>query len=215
MQPQHAEAGDDAPADDDARLAAELGDTTSALTDALLQGGHVPAELNTVRLAARMRAVADAALQQCVERARTAGHTWQEIGDALGTSRQAAFQRFGKSVNPRTGADTAADLLPDAERRTLEVFEAWRAGRDDELIAQFDDTMRAQLPQDRLAQTWPQLTGLVGAYESCGDPVVRPFGEYTVVSVPLEFEGGPMTGRVSFDRAGRISGLFVLRPESG
>ena len=55
------------------------------------------AELNTVRIAARMRAVADYALQQCVDRARSAGHTWPEIGDALGTSRQAAFRRFGKS----------------------------------------------------------------------------------------------------------------------
>jgi Protein of unknown function (DUF3887) len=76
----------------------------------------------------------------------------------------------------------------------------------------FDDTMRAQLPPDKLAQTWPQLTGLVGAYESCGDPIVRPFGEHTIVNVPMEFEGGPMTGRIVFDTDGRIAGLFVLRP---
>lgn len=200
---------------DDARLSGELADTAAALTDALRLGGHVPAELNTVRLAARMRAVADTALQQCVDRARAAGHTWQEIGDALGTSRQAAFQRFGKAVNPRTGQDMTANLLPDAERRALEVLDAWRAGRDDELLERFDDTMRAQLPPERLAQTWPQLTGLVGAYESCGDPVPRPFGEHTVVDIPLEFEGGPMRGRVVFDREGRIAGLFVLTPTGG
>ena len=198
----------------DAELATGLSETAAALVDALrhADAGHVPAELNTVRLAARMRAVADDALQQCVDRARSAGHTWQEIGDALGTSRQAAFQRFGKPVNPRTGVPMTENLLPDADRRALEVLEAWQAGRDEELIAQFDDTMRAQLPPERLAQTWPQLTGLVGAYESCGDPVVRPFGEYTVVNVPMEFEGGPMNGRVVFDREGRISGLFVLNP---
>ena len=197
----------------DARLAGEVGETASALVDALREGGqHVPAELNTVRLAARMRAVADVALQQCVERARGAGHTWQEVGDALGTSRQAAFQRFGRPVNPRTGVEMAVNILPDAERRALEVIEAWRAGRDDELIAQFDDTMRSQLPPERLAQTWPQLTSLVGAYESCGDPVVRPFGEHTIVNVPLEFEAGAMTGRVVFDTEGRIAGLFVLEP---
>jgi hypothetical protein len=200
------------PASADAWLAAELGATAAALTDALRQGGHVPAELNTVRLAARMRSVADAALQQCVERARAAGHTWQEVGDALGTSRQAAFQRFGKPVNPRTGVEMTVNLLPDADRRALEVLEAWQAGRDEELIAQFDDTMRAQLPPERLAETWPQLTGLVGAYESCGDPVVRPFGEHTIVNIPMEFEGGPMTGRVVFDAQGRIAGLFVLSP---
>jgi hypothetical protein len=201
-------------AESDAALAAMVGDAAAALGDALRHGGegHVPAELNTVRLAARMRALADEALQHCVERARAAGHTWQEIGDALGTSRQAAFQRFGKPVNPRTGALMTENLLPDAEQRALEVLEAWMSGRDEELVARFDDTMRAQLPPERLAQTLPQLAGIVGAYESCGDPIVRPFGEHTVVNVPMEFEGGPMTGRVVFDRDGRIAGLFVLNP---
>ena len=198
----------------DAELAVALGETAAASADALrhAEAAHVPAELNTVRIAARMREVADYALQQCVDRARSAGHTWQEIGDALGTSRQAAFQRFGKPVNPRTGVPMTENLLPEADRRALEVLDAWQSGRDSELIAQFDDTMRAQLPPDKLAQTWPQLVGLVGAYESCGDPIVRPFGEYTVVNVPMEFEGGPMTGRVVFNQAGQISGLFVVNP---
>lgn len=198
---------------DDQPLAQDLLGSATALADALRQGGGVPAELSTVRTAARLRTLADDALQHCVERARAAGHGWQEIGDTLGTSRQAAFQRFGKPVNPRTGAVMTDHLLPDAARRALEVLEAWQAGRDDELLAQFDDTMRAQLPPERLAQTWPQLAGLVGAYESCGDPIVRPVGEYTAVDIPMEFEGGPMKGRVVFDQAGRICGLFVLNPQ--
>jgi hypothetical protein len=198
---------------DDQQFAHQLTQTAAALADALREGGHVPAELNTVRIAARLRALADDALQHCVDRARAAGHTWQEVGDTLGTSRQAAFQRFGKPVNPRTGAAMTDHLLPDAGRRALEVLEAWQAGRDEELLTQFDDTMRAQLPPERLAQTWPQLAGLVGAYESCGDPIVRPLGEHTLVDIPLEFEGGPMKGRVVFDQTGRISGLFVLNPQ--
>jgi hypothetical protein len=198
---------------DDRRLAHEMAETAAALADALRQGGHVPAELSTVRIAARLRTLADDALQHSVERARGAGHTWQEIGDALGTSRQAAFQRFDKPVHPRTGADMTDQLLPGADRLALEVLEAWQAGRDEELTAQFDETMRAQLPPERLAQTWPQLTGLVGAYESCGDPIVRPLGEHTLVDIPMEFEGGPMKGRVVFDRSGRIAGLFVLNPD--
>ena len=201
-------------ADPDDAMAVQLKETAAALGDALRHGdeGHVPAALNTVRLAARMRAVADEALLLCASRARAAGHTWQEIGDALGTSRQAAFQRFGKPVHPRTGAPMTENLLPDAGRLALEVLEAWMSGHDDELTAKFDDTMRAQLPPDKLAQTWPQLTGLVGAYENCGDPIVRPFGEHTIVNVPMEFEAGPMTGRIVFDQDGRIAGLFVLRP---
>jgi hypothetical protein len=37
----------------------------------------------------------DSALYDAVQEARAAGRTWQEIGDVLGVSRQAAQQRFG------------------------------------------------------------------------------------------------------------------------
>ncbi|MGH3624269.1 MAG: hypothetical protein ACRDQ5_21195, partial [Sciscionella sp.] len=47
------------------------------------------------------------AMRAAVEDAREAGHTWQEIGNVLGTSRQAAFQRFGRPVDPRTGVPMA------------------------------------------------------------------------------------------------------------
>ena len=55
--------------------------------------------------------------QAAVERARTAGHTWAEVGQVLGISRQAAFQRFGRPVDPRTGQPMAAALLPGAAER--------------------------------------------------------------------------------------------------
>lgn len=39
---------------------------------------------------------ADYDLRVAVRHARDAGATWEEIGDALGVTKQAAFQRFGK-----------------------------------------------------------------------------------------------------------------------
>ena len=54
--------------------------------------------------AARDQAIAASeALQASVDRARDAGHSWREIGGVLGTTRQAAFQRFGHPVDPCTG----------------------------------------------------------------------------------------------------------------
>lgn len=41
---------------------------------------------------------AERELRDAVAEARAAGDTWSMIGIALGTSRQAAFQRFGKHV---------------------------------------------------------------------------------------------------------------------
>lgn len=46
--------------------------------------------------AAEACATAEAELRAAVAAARAAGDTWDAIGVALGTSRQAAYQRFGK-----------------------------------------------------------------------------------------------------------------------
>jgi hypothetical protein len=38
-------------------------------------------------------------LQDAVDQARAEGASWQEVGDALGISRQAAWERFGLFVD--------------------------------------------------------------------------------------------------------------------
>src|SRR6516165_8483323 len=49
--------------------------------------------------------VGDAALGYFVDQARRAGHSWSEIGDALGVSKQAAQQRHtGRLAPGRSGA---------------------------------------------------------------------------------------------------------------
>lgn len=42
-------------------------------------------------------------LRDAVAEARAAGDTWDAIGVALGTSRQAAYQRFGGKLEPPVG----------------------------------------------------------------------------------------------------------------
>lgn len=44
---------------------------------------------------------ADRELREAVAAARTAGDSWTVIGAALGTSKQAAFQRFSKVIESR------------------------------------------------------------------------------------------------------------------
>ncbi len=66
-------------------------------------------------------------LQQSVDSARAAGHTWSEIGDILSMSRQAAQQRFGGT--PTTGhADDERWLGPVTafdEMTELELAGRW------------------------------------------------------------------------------------------
>jgi hypothetical protein len=85
-------------------------------------------------LAARERAVAaNEALQDAVDRARDAGHSWREIGEVLGTTRQAAFQRFGHPVDPRTGTPMSHDVPLNAADRAVGLITGLAEGRWDEV----------------------------------------------------------------------------------
>src|SRR5579875_1467758 len=153
-------------------------------------------------------------LRLAVARARASGHTWQEIGDVLGVSRQAAFQRFGRPVDPRTG-EVMTPVITDAADRAIAVLADWFEGRYDAVTATFDERMARELPPDKMSAAWAQLIGIAGEYQGmgAGEPLVRQLGDYTVADIPLEFEAGEMKGRVSFDRDGKVSGLFVLPPQ--
>jgi hypothetical protein len=71
-------------------------------------------------LTARLRARGDELLDQFVEAARASGSSWSEIGCSLGTSKQAAQQRFAALADPPPGqapfglSGAAADVLTRA-----------------------------------------------------------------------------------------------------
>lgn len=156
---------------------------------------------------------AEEALRLAVEEAREAGHTWQEIGDVLGTSRQAAFQRFGRPIDPRTGTDMtdlAGDLLPGAAERAIALLADLVAGRWQDVRRDFDQRMAETLDVDKIVDVWTAVVGTIGAYERMGEPVVVRIGTHTVVNVPMHCEAGDLTGRVSFNRDGTVGGLFLL-----
>jgi hypothetical protein len=56
------------------------------------------ADLRLVREAFLTRADAERALGEAVVRARHTGHSWASIGAMVGTSGEAARQRYGQSV---------------------------------------------------------------------------------------------------------------------
>ena len=56
--------------------------------------------LEALAAARELSGATDAALRTAVDRARAAGQSWSRIGDVLGTTRQAAFQRFGRPDLP-------------------------------------------------------------------------------------------------------------------
>jgi Protein of unknown function (DUF3887) len=173
----------------------------------------VGSPLAAVAAARELSAAAAAALQASVDHARAAGHSWKEIGDVLDTSRQAAFQRFGRPVDPRTGEPMNRTVMPDAGDRAAEIFGHLAAGRWEAAGADFGERMRERVDAGRLAAGWAHTSGLIGQFQRMGEPLARSDGEHTIVDIPLYFEAGDANGRVTFDRDGTVAGLFI-RPAS-
>jgi hypothetical protein len=164
--------------------------------------------------AARERAAAaNEALQAAVDRARDAGHSWREIGEVLGTTRQAAFQRFGHPVDPRTGTPMSHDVPSDAADRAVGLITRLAEGRWEEVVGEFDARMRERVDAERMAGAWAHTVGMIGRFERTGEPFAHRAGDDTMVDVPLLFEAGDAVGSIRFDRDGRVAGL-LLRPAS-
>ena len=185
-------------------------DTVDRLADAIARVGS-GSPLAALAAARDLAAAASETMQQAVDRARASGHSWREIGDVLGTTRQAAFQRFGHPVDPRTGAPMSTEIPADAADRAVAIFAAITEGRWEEARRDLNAKMSQGLDAKRLADGWAHMAGLVGAYEGMGEPFAHRVAENTVVEIPLRFEAGEATGRVVFDEDGKVAGLW-MRP---
>jgi Protein of unknown function (DUF3887) len=179
-----------------ARLAAELAQPGAG-------------SLGAVGAARDLAGAANAALQAAVDQARASGHSWKEIGDALQTTRQAAFQRFGRPVDPRTGTPMTRAVLPGATDRAVAIFADMAGGRWEEARRDFGERMRERLDAGRLASGWAHTASLVGAFERMGEPFARQSADHTIVDIPLYFEAGEAAGRVTFDSDAAVIGLFI------
>jgi hypothetical protein len=171
------------------------------------------AELATVAAARELAAAADAALQLAVDRARSAGQSWRGIGDVLGTTRQAAFQRFGRPIDPRTGAPMNRVIVPGAVDRAGAIIASMAASRWEAARRDFGELMLASLDAGRLASAWALTIGRVGRFERAGEAAASALPDGTVVDTPLYFEAGERSLRVTFGPDGTVTGLFI-RPAS-
>ena len=167
-----------------------------------------------VAAARELSVAAEAALQEAVDRARAAGQSWREIGDVLGTTRQAAFQRFGRPVDPRTGTPMPRSVPPGAVQQATAFFALFLAGRWEEVLEELDESIRPRLDADRLAGGWAQMISRFGAYQGMGEVIPFPNGDGTEVDVRLDFEAGEAMLWVRFGRDGKVTGLRLHPPSA-
>lgn len=114
------------------------------------------------------------------------------------------------SARPEGRERPSTTPLPDAAELARAVVDAHAGGRWAEITAQFDDTMRAGLTEEGLAEGWAYLAGLAGAYERHGDTAVVRAGDFTVTTTPMVFEAGDFVARITFRDDHTIAGLYIL-----
>ncbi|MFG3203894.1 DUF3887 domain-containing protein [Streptomyces sp. NPDC048192] len=200
-----------------AALSNRLAEQASALARAVSSPVEAPAYLDLVRRARSADDLAEQVLKLCVQQCRDAGHTWQEIGDLLGVTRQAAFQRFGKPIDPRTGEPMDKTVrMADAAERSIAIVTAVLEGRMEEARRSFNAQVLEAFTDEVRGDALATVAGLVGAFEGFGEgePFVRRIGDHTVVDIPLRYEAGDMKARVAFDTDEKVAGLFILAPET-
>ncbi len=165
-------------------------------------------------------------LQEAVTKARM-HHTWAEIGEVLGMTRQAAFKRFGSPRDPRTGetmptAQTASDLITATET----VFRLIDAGDYDTLAPMMTTDAAAVLTRDLILDTWAQAVADTGNLTGCRDtglelPDGTPVDPGEAVRGSLigqtiiDCEAGQWVGRVAYDPDRNIVGILVVPPNHG
>ena len=189
---------------------------TRVLNAANVAVDGIPADLSpltTVTVVRSLARLVEEGLREAVQNARQAGHTWAEIGELLGTTRQAAFQRFGRPLDPRTGVPMSDTILPGAAERAAGLLADVAEQRWAQATADFNQRMAQALDARGLAAAWARVVGTAGEYQGMDEPVAHQAGDYTVVDVPLRFEAAEMTGRVSYDRAGQVAGLYFLNQQ--
>jgi hypothetical protein len=194
-------------------LAARAGELTDRISRPLERTDY----LGLVQVAKEVRDLADEVLAKTVDQSRDAGHTWQEIGDLLGVTRQAAFQRFGKPIDPRTGAPMDKTIhMTDPADRAIEIVEQVLDGRMDLARQVFNDQVRDAFTDEVRASGLASIAGMVGSFEGLGtgEPFVRRIGDHTVVDVPLRYEAGDMKARVAFDTDEKVAGLVIIPAET-
>lgn len=163
-------------------------------------------------------------VQDGVTAARAAGHSWAEIGTALGVTRQAAFKRFGAPRDPRTGR-TMTPVNTATEVRTL-AERVFRLLDDDDITTLTRlmtlDTAQVLTPQV-LRETWARavaengrLVEVRGTTVHLPDGSVLPDGEralgMVVARCELVCDAGSWAGRVAVDLDGGVVGMLVAAP---
>ena len=121
------------------------------------------------------------------------------------------------ATNVATLRPTSTDVTQPIEQMQMKASQATDmliAHKWDQVVADFDATMKAGLTAEGLKTAWAQVEAQFGPYQSRGTTTrVRPQAAELVFDTPLMFSKQAGKSRISYDRDGKIAGLYILRAD--
>lgn len=96
--------------------------------------------------------------------------------------------------------------------RALEQLGNLVKGNHGAVAAALEPSLRSKLTAEGIGRVWADYQRQYGAYRSHGAPVAVPRGALTVVNVPLAMARQAGRFQITFNQAGQIAGIFLLRP---
>ena len=106
---------------------------------------------------------------------------------------------------PVVVADAAAEPTSVVSARALVA--SLVAGNYDEVVATFDATMSAALPEPKVKATWQGLTAQVGAFVRVERARTEDAPGHPIAILTCTFERAELDARVVYDDAGKVAGL--------
>ncbi len=121
-----------------------------------------------------------------------------------------ASQTQSETSPASTSTSTSGDYTATAK----ELVTSLTQGDFAKAEQNFDDVMKQQLPPDKLSTTWKGLITQVGAFKQQLGSRTATIQGFDVVYVTCEFENANLDVQVTFDKDGKIGGLF-FKPAAG
>lgn len=165
-------------------------------------------------------------LESAVLTARASGHTWAEIGETLGMTRQAAYKRFGSPTDPRTGERIAKRGVADVVELTERVFTLIASADYAQLARLMHPSTALELSSNVIAATWQSVLTEVGELTELQNTHVVLLGGVVVETdeqvlgtvigaTVIECEAGQLLGRVAFSDEAKVVGLLIVPLDHG
>ena len=125
----------------------------------------------------------------------------------FGCNRQGTVAPANQAA-PTEATPAARDLESSANKLVDLLSKEDFAG----VVAMFDATMKAALPEATLKQTWASVVQQAGPFKSRGSVRIAKEQGYDVVYVPCQFERANLNAKVVFGKSGEVAGFFLNNP---